>query len=36
MPGGQLRLRVTDDFDITMTGPATRVGECKLDDEALK
>jgi diaminopimelate epimerase len=36
MPGGKLRLRVTDDFNITMTGPATRVGEYQMDDEALR
>ncbi len=36
MPGGQLRIQIADDYAITMTGPATRVGEFYLDAEALK
>jgi len=36
MPGGKLQIRVADDYAITMTGPATRVGEYRLDDEAMK
>jgi diaminopimelate epimerase len=36
MPGGKLRIQVADDYSITMTGPATRVGEFFLDAEALK
>ena len=36
MPGGKLKIKVADDFAITMTGPATRVGEYFLDMEALK
>jgi diaminopimelate epimerase len=35
MPGGKLRIQVAEDFSITMTGPATRVGEYWLDAEAL-
>ena len=36
MPGGKLKIKVADDYAITMTGPATRVGEYFLDQEALK
>ena len=36
MPGGKLMIHVADDFAVTMTGPATRVGEYYLDAEALK
>lgn len=36
MPGGQLRIQIASDYNITMTGPATRVGEFFLDAEALK
>jgi diaminopimelate epimerase len=36
MPGGNLRIHVAEDYAITMTGPATRVGEYKLDPDALK
>ncbi len=36
MPGGKLRIQIADDYAIVMTGPATRVGEFKLDPEALK
>ena len=35
MPGGKLRLHISDDFHVTMTGPATKVGEMQLDEEAL-
>ncbi len=31
-PGGQIGIRVSDDFQITMTGPATRVGLFEMDD----
>lgn len=34
-PGGIIRISVRDDFAITMTGPATRVGGYELDSEAL-
>jgi len=36
MPGGKLRIHIADDYAITMTGPATRVGEYRLDAEALR
>ncbi len=36
MPGGKLKIKVADDYAITMTGPATRVGEYYLDAESLK
>lgn len=36
MPGGKLRIQVAEDFGITMTGPATRVGEYWLDAEAMR
>ncbi len=35
MPGGDIILHIGDDFAITMTGPATRVGEMLFDEEAL-
>lgn len=35
MPGGQISLRIDDDFNVTMTGPATRVGTMTLDPECL-
>jgi len=31
MPGGALAIRVDEDFGITMTGPATRVGDYQMD-----
>ena len=36
MPGGQIGLRVDDAFNVTMTGPATRVGSMTIDPECLK
>lgn len=36
MPGGQISLRVDDDFNVTMTGPATRIGTMTLDPECLR
>ncbi len=36
MPGGKLDIRISDSFDITMAGPATKVGIFDLDEEALK
>src|SRR5471032_527298 len=36
MPGGKLKIKVAADYAITMTGPATRVGEYFLDKEAMK
>ena len=35
MPGGELQLEIDDDYAVTMTGPATRVGEMQLELEAL-
>lgn len=35
MPGGILHIDIAEDFAIRMTGPATRVGDMKLDYEAL-
>ena len=35
MPGGNLRLEISEDYHMTMTGPATRVGSIELDPEAL-
>ena len=35
MPGGQIELRIDDDFNVTMKGPATRVGAMALDQECL-
>ena len=35
MPGGLLKLHISEDFHVTMTGPATRVGEMMLVREAL-
>ena len=35
MPGGKIGLRIDDDFHVTMSGPATRVGTMVLDSECL-
>ena len=35
MPGGNIQLRIDDEFNVTMTGPATRVGSMTLDPECL-
>lgn len=35
MPGGTIGIRINPDFAITMTGPATRVGEFFMDDGLL-
>ena len=35
MPGGDIRLLIDDEFNVTMTGPATRVGTMTLDSECL-
>ncbi|MFP6887640.1 MAG: diaminopimelate epimerase [Opitutales bacterium] len=35
MPGGQIGLRIDDDYNVTMTGPATKVGSMTLDPECL-
>ena len=36
MPGGRIGIRISDDFEIHMTGPATRVGTYDFDESALK
>jgi diaminopimelate epimerase len=36
MPGGELFIRVEDDYQLTMTGPVTRVGIYQLDQEVLE
>ncbi len=33
MPGGQIAIELSDQFDVQMTGPVTRVGEGTLDQE---
>ena len=35
MPGGNIQLRIDDEFNVTMTGLATRVGPMTLDPECL-
>jgi diaminopimelate epimerase len=35
MPGGRLTIEVTDDYEVTMTGPVTRVADGTISDEAL-
>lgn len=35
MPGGVIQLHIDDAYRVRMTGPATRIGECRLDPEAL-
>ncbi len=35
MPGGLLKLHIDEGYHVTMTGPATRVGEMQLNEEAL-
>jgi diaminopimelate epimerase len=35
MPGGELEVEISNDFEVRMTGPATRVAEMQLDSEAL-
>ncbi len=36
MPGGEIGLIIDDQFNVQMTGPATRVGEMNLDLECLQ
>ncbi len=36
MPGGQIGIKLSDQFDVHMTGPATRVGEFHLDESCLR
>ena len=35
MPGGEIRLVIDDDFNVKMTGPATRVATMDMDQECL-
>ena len=35
MPGGEIAIELSDQFDVQMTGPVTRVGEGFLDPELL-
>ncbi len=35
MPGGKLEVQIGDGYEITITGPATKVGQFELDAEAL-
>jgi len=35
-PGGDIQIRIQKDFSITMTGPATRVGEFIMDDAVIQ
>ena len=36
MPGGEIGLVIDDEFNVQMTGPATRVATMSLDDECLR
>ena len=36
MPGGEIEISIKDDFQVHMTGPATRVATMVLDDNFLK
>ena len=36
MPGGEIGLVIDDNFNVQMTGPATRVATMELDSECLK
>ena len=36
MPGGKLSIRIDDDYQLTMTGPVTRVGVYQLDPEVVE
>jgi diaminopimelate epimerase len=33
MPGGNLRVQVSREFDVTITGPVTRIAEGRLFQE---
>jgi len=35
MPGGTIQIEIGDDYQVNMTGPATRVGDMNFDMEAL-
>jgi diaminopimelate epimerase len=36
MPGGEIGLVIDDNFNVQMTGPATRVATMEQDSECLK
>ena len=36
MPGGKIKIQIGDDYTVTMSGSTTRVGEIKIDQEALR
>ena len=36
MPGGEIGLVIEDDYNVKMTGPATRVATMQLDEECLQ
>ena len=36
MPGGQIKIQIGENYNVRMTGPATRVALIDLDDEALR
>lgn len=36
MPGGKIKIHIGDDYAVTMSGSATRVGEMEIDIEALR
>lgn len=36
MPGGKIKIHIGDDYAVTMSGSTTRVGEIKIDQEALR
>ena len=35
MPGGEIEIQISEDYDIHMSGPATRVGTMVLDENFL-
>ena len=35
MPGGEIEITISENYDIHMSGPATRVGTMTLDDKFL-
>ena len=36
MPGGELDIEISEDYEVRMTGPVTRVGSIEFDEEALE
>jgi diaminopimelate epimerase len=35
MPGGEIALKIDDEFNVLMKGPATKVGQMMLDQECI-